>query len=148
MGVNHNQFVIKDVYHDLSFKSVNNDMFVIKGVNHDMFVIKGVNHDQSVIKGVNHDLFVIKGEEEGEYDEDADPDYVPQVGILQNTVTKICNLKLQGFFQANILTHPSKLPLHKKKSVIKTIFLFICLSTSKIVFRDHQCCCMPVKICI
>jgi hypothetical protein len=43
-------------------------------------------------------LFVIKGEEEGEYDEDADPDYVPQVGILQNTVTKICNLKLQGFF--------------------------------------------------
>ena len=52
----------------------------------------------SLIKGVNHDLFVIKGEEEGEYDEDADPDYVPQVGILQNTVTKICNLKLQGFF--------------------------------------------------
>ena len=92
MGVNHNQFVIKDVNHDLSFKSVNHDMFVIKGVNH-VFVIKGVNHNQSVIKGVNHDLFVIKGEEEGEYDEDADPDYVPQVGILQNTVTKICNLK-------------------------------------------------------
>ena len=88
MGVNHNQFVIKDVYHDLYFKCV----------NHDMFVIKGVNHDQSVIKGVNHDLFVIKGEEEGEYDEDADPDYVPQVGILQNTVTKICNLKSQVTF--------------------------------------------------
>jgi hypothetical protein len=43
------------VEHNLYFKCVNHDMFVIKGVNHDMFVIKGVNHDMFVIKGVNHD---------------------------------------------------------------------------------------------